>query len=400
MSRPFDVLLYGATGFTGRQTAAYFRDHAPAHLRWAISGRNAEKLEATAIELNLPDKVEQIAADAGNPGAMESLVAQSRVILSTAGPFARFGENLIAACARSGTHYVDITGETWWVRDMIDRYDNTARGSMAKIVPCCGFDSVPSDMAVFMAHDVLRARGDELLDCRGYFEVRGGFNGGTFHSGLNMFASGAHERAADPGLLVPTGAGGVRIVPDPTDAYYDEDVENWVAPFFMAQVNTRVVNRSAALFHAYGEGYGEEFCYREFHKLGGRWNPLPAFGAAAALGTMRALGPVEAFRSLARLIGPAPGDGPSEKDMNAGLAAIEVVARARETEPVRTSLAYDGDPGNRATVLFVCEAALLIAENEAKLPGGPSRAGFLTPAAGLGRAYLDRLEKAGVRLGR
>ena len=397
MSRDFDVILYGVTGFTGRQTVQYFQKHCPPTVKWAIAARNGEKLTRLAEELGLPDSVERIAAEASDTIAIKEMVRRSRVLLTTAGPYARFGTNLIAACCRNGTHYVDITGETWWVRDMLDRYDSDARISMAKIIPFCGFDSIPSDITTFLAHQRMRDSGDETLSARGYFEVSGGFNGGTLHSGLNMYDAGAEEQAANPSLLLPSRSGGVRPAPDPDGAYFDSDVLSWVAPFFMGMINSRVVHRSAALAFNYGESYGSEFSYQEFQKLGGL-NPLPALGVATALGTFRNLGKVEVFRKLASMLGPAPGEGPSEKAMNAGYSAIEVVARGKKGTRVRAKLAVDGDPGNRATVLFACEAALCIATSEAELPGGPTRVGFLTPATGLGLRYVERLKAAGVRI--
>ncbi len=360
MTPPLDVVLYGATGFTGRQTVEYFRDHAPGHIAWAIAGRNAAKLAALAGELALPPTVERIVAEASDTAALEQIARRTRVVLSTAGPFALYGEGLIAACARNGTHYVDITGETWWVREMIDRYEPAARASMAKLFPFCGFDSVPSDMAVFLAQERIRAAGDETREATGFFHVRGGLNGGSFLTGLNMFSSNAEERALDPGLLLPPDAGGVRLVPDPDAAFFDEDVKSWVAPFFMGMVNTRVVNRSAALFNAYGESYGPAFTYREYQKLGGL-NPLPALGMAAALKTFRVLGRVEMLRNIAGALGPGPGEGPSEAERKAGYSEIEVIARGHFAETARVRMACAGDPGNRATVLFVCEAALCIA---------------------------------------
>lgn len=195
MERDFDVILYGATGFTGRQTVEYFARHAPHGLRWAIAGRNRQKLEA------LQSSAPIITADARNREQVYDLVSCTRVLLTTAGPFALYGDELVAGCVKAGTHYVDITGETAWVRSLIDRHHQTASRQGTRIIPSCGFDSVPADLGVSLLVERL---GDSKIEAKAYFEMKGGCpNGGTVASGIQAYESGAAKRMRDRFLLSP-----------------------------------------------------------------------------------------------------------------------------------------------------------------------------------------------------
>ncbi|MCP5481278.1 MAG: saccharopine dehydrogenase NADP-binding domain-containing protein [Spirochaetales bacterium] len=396
--RELDVVLFGATGFTGRQTAQYFRDHAPAALRWAIGARNQDRLNEVHASLGLPESVERIVADSMDRTAMQRLAERARVVLTTVGPYAQYGEALIASCAAAGTHYVDITGETVFVRRMIDAYDEVAREHGAKIIPFCGFDSIPADLSVQLAQREIRERfREETASATAYYSIRGSFNGGTFHSGLNMYASGDYRLMQDPALLLPPNPVGVEPPRDPAGSFYDSEIKSWVAPFLMGFINARVVHRSAALAASFGDRYGPAFAYHELHRQGGL-NPLPSLATAGGLATVRALGPFSVFRSIAGLFGPDPGDGPSEKSMDRGSYRLDLIARSTADRRVHVVMSDQGDPGNRATVKFVCESALALALDEERLPGGSSRVGFLTPATGLGSVLMERLRSAGVQL--
>ncbi|MCR9143014.1 MAG: saccharopine dehydrogenase NADP-binding domain-containing protein [bacterium] len=395
----FDVVLYGATGFTGRQTAEYFQQHAPAGLRFAIAGRNQNKLEALHKELGLPESVGVIAADSADAQAIDAMVARTRVLLTTAGPYTLYGEHLVRACAEQGVHYVDITGETAFIRDMIDRYAKAAEKSAAKLVPLCGFDSVPADLGAYLAQKRLRDQHQTgTVSARGYYSIGGGFNGGTFFSGLTMFETGAHERMRDVGLLLPEAARGVAPPADNESARYEADVDSWVAPFVMGRINTRVVHRSAALAAAFAAPYGAAFGYGESLKMGGRWNPVPAVAMASGMQAFEALGTIGAVRNVLKMLGPAPGAGPSDSAIENGFYQIEVVAAGENGTRVRTTIADERDPGNRATVQFVCEAAFALAGDLAILPGGAERVGFLTPATAFGDVLVDRLIAGGTTI--
>ena len=202
MTRAFDLVLHGATGFTGRQAAQYIHEHIPSTIRWAISGRSLDKLKTLAATIGLPEHVGLIKADALNTDDMDKLSASARVICTTVGPYARYGQELIAACVRNGTHYLDITGETPFVAEVIERYHQECEERGICIVPFCGFDSVPSDSAVYLAAKMLKGRGEELADATAVFKLKGGLNGGTLASALNLAESG-RKRLDDPLLLNP-----------------------------------------------------------------------------------------------------------------------------------------------------------------------------------------------------
>lgn len=395
----FDVILYGATGFTGRQTVEYFQAHAPADIRFAIAGRNQAKLKNLHQELGLPATVGVIAADSGDLAAVRAMVEQTRVLLTTAGPYTLYGENLVVAAAELGVHYVDITGETVFIRDMIDRYESTAVASGAKLVPLCGFDSVPADLGAYLVQKNLRETHQTgTAGALGFYSVGGGFNGGTFLSGLTMFETGNHIRMRDVSLLVPPAARGVAPPADDPSARYDSAIESWVAPFVMGRINTRVVHRSAALAAAYDAPYGSAFGYGEALKMGGRWNPVPAMAMAAGIQAFEVLGTIGAVRNVLRLLGPASGAGPSQTAIENGFYRLEVIGTGENGRRVKVTIADQRDPGNRATVQFVCEAALALAINPAALPGGESRAGFLTPATAFGDVLVARLIRGGTKI--
>lgn len=401
--RDYDVVLYGASGFTGKQTVQYFAEQVPpGELRWAIAGRNREKLEAVKTQLGGAAKdVDVLVADSREQTAIDAIVSRTRVLLSTAGPFAIYGSAIVDACVRLKTHYVDITGETPWVRDLIDRYHQQAAADGTRIIPFCGFDSVPSDLGTYL---VVRHIQSELgVPCRGvkaFFQMNGGVNGGTLASALNLYETGQAERARDPFLLNPPGEHAKEEVArnhDPTLPQYDQDIAAWVGPFIMSSINTRVVRRSCALFAQWQAPYGTDFSYQEYMKFDG---PL-GLAQAAGLTTGMALFEValqSPIRHLLKPILPQPGVGPSERTMNEGWFRCELLGWASDGRKVRGLVRGQGDPGNRATVKFLCESALSLAVNADELPGGPLRGGILTPATGLGEVLAKRLRNAGVSI--
>jgi short subunit dehydrogenase-like uncharacterized protein len=398
--RTFDVVLYGATGFVGRQTVAYFAAHAPARLRWAIAGRNAFKLEQ-ARKAAGPGAARAgiIVADAGDEAALGALAAQARVVLSSAGPFALHGSTLVAACVEHGTHYCDITGETTWVRQMIDAHHARAVRDGTRIVPCCGFDSVPSDIgALLVAAAVQRETGEPCVRVKACHTIRGGVNGGTLASILNIADSGALADFQDPFLLNPEGTAPDERAPhaDVLSLRKDEDFDGaWLAPFVMALINTRVVRRSAALLGARA-GYGESFAYQELLRTG-RGVQGAAMAAGMTLGLGLSAGALRSapLRAAARHLLPAPGQGPSTQAMNRGFTRCELIGENARGEQVKARIELKGDPGNRATTVFVCEAALALAAAPKRGAGKPA-GGVLTPASALGLAYAQRLAAAGV----
>jgi short subunit dehydrogenase-like uncharacterized protein len=402
MSRRFDVVLYGASGFVGRQTVAYFARHA-GDLRWAIAGRSAARLrQARSAAGRRAAGAEIIEADAYDDDALNALAAQTRVVLSTAGPFALYGSTLVAACVAQRTHYVDITGETPWVRELIDRHHRQAAKDGTRIIPCCGFDSVPSDLGAWLVARALHAAtGEPCVSVKACHSMRGGLNGGTLASALNAAEEGQLEALADPFLLNPPGTvpRQPRTHADPIAAHQDADFGAWLAPFVMGPVNTRVVRRSAALAAAAGAGlYGEGFHYQEYLRAG-----RGVFGAAAAAGVAVGMGAgqlamrLAPLRAAMKVVAPDPGQGPSARTMDAGWFRCELIGRTAAGRAQRGRIAGRGDPGNRATTIFVCEAAIMLALGEG-LPGGAGLGGVLTPATALGAPYARRLVQAGMTI--
>jgi short subunit dehydrogenase-like uncharacterized protein len=398
--RPYDVVIYGASGFVGRQTVAYFAQRA-GRLRWALAGRNETRLKAVREAAGAgAAKAGLIVADATDEEALAALAAQSKVVLSTAGPFALYGSALVAACVEQGTHYCDITGETPWVRGLIDRHHAQAAEDGTRIVPCCGFDSVPSDIgALLVATEVQRQSGQPCARIKACHAIRGGLNGGTLASILNIAETGELDQLADTFLLNPEGTAPAdrRAHADPLTPRHDSDFDAWLAPFVMAAINTRVVRRSVALMPRRGSPYAPGLVYQEYLRAGR--GPL---GAAVATGMASGIGAgvvgmrVAALRATLRKLLPAPGQGPSERSMDNGSFRCELVGESDDGTQVRGCIAGRGDPGNRATTLFVCEAAMALAGDARKLPGGAKRGGVLTPATALGLPYARRLAEAGM----
>ena len=397
-TRPFDVILYGATGFVGRQTVRYFAEHAGG-LRWAIAGRSAAKLDALRAEF-IAAAPAVVVADAGDAAALDALAAQSGVVLSTAGPFARFGSELVAACVRHGTHYVDITGETPWIRLMIDRHHEAAAKNRTRIVPGCGFDSVPSDLGAWLVAQALWLQhGQRCVSVKASFSMRGGLNGGTAASALNALGdAGVQAQFDDPFLLNPAGSvpSDASAHRDPVGALRDADFEAWLAPFVMGPVNTRVVRRSAALLAANGP-YAPGFRYQEYARMGrGAAGALAASGVAVGMAAGRTALGFAPLRRLAARLGPAPGEGPTEWAMDNGSFRCELIGVGDAGRVQRGRIAGRGDPGNRATTVFVCESALALARDAKRLPGGARGGGVLTPATALGEVLAERLRQAGM----
>jgi short subunit dehydrogenase-like uncharacterized protein len=400
--RSLDVVLYGATGFTGRQTVAYFARHAPpGQVRWAIAGRDRTRLEAVKASVpRITPSVEVLVADGQDLPALEAMVSRTRVVLSTAGPFAQHGGPLVDACVRSGTHYVDITGETPWVRDLIDRHHDRAAADGTRIIPGCGFDSTPSDLGAYLVARHLRQQGILCGPVKAYFQMAGGLNGGTLASAIGLAQGGQAERLRDPFLLDPDSVHSpeeVALARDPAVPERDPDLGAWVGPFFMGPVNTRVVRRSAALFARWEAPYGPDFRYQEYLKYGGPLAPLKAAGVTAGMALFERLLASPARNLLTPLL-PRPGEGPSERSMDGGWFRCELLGAGSDGRRVRTVLRDTGDPGNRVTVKCLCESALALALDTGSLPGGARRGGVLTPATGLGEVLVTRLRAAGMTL--
>lgn len=402
--RQYDVVLYGASGFVGSQTVDYFARHVrEGELRWSIAGRDRLKLEAVKARVGgAAAKVDVLVADSRDHHALEAIASRTRVMLNTAGPFALHGDAIVAACVRSRTHYVDITGETAWVRTLIDRHHERTATDGTRIIPCCGFDSVPSDLgALVVARHLQQHEGTACEGIKAYFQMAGGFNGGTLASGFNAYETGQAQAMRDPFLLNPPGAHTVAEIERNRDverAAYDPDARAWVAPFFMAPTNTRIVRRSAALFQAWGAPYGASFSYQEYLKFDPPLAKTKAVTTASASSLFDAAMRRTPSRRLLKALLPAPGTGPSKKAMDEGWFSCELLAMGEGGSRARGLMRFQGDPGNRATVTFLCESAICLALDTGQLPGGPRRGGILTPATGLGEVLVDRLRQVGASI--
>ncbi len=392
--RSYDLVLYGATGFTGRQAAVYLAEHAPEGLRWAIAGRSREKLAALAKEVSAP-AIE--VADSADPVSVEALVSQARVVASTAGPFALYSEPVVAACVRHCADYVDLTGEAPWIRSLIDRFHDQAAAQGTRIIPCCGVDSVPSDLGTQAAVRWLREQlGQPTRTVSASFVFHSsGLNGGTLATALEMAEAGQENSRQDVLLLNPPG----RTSPEERarsaeveQVRYDPLRGAWLGPFIMAPINSRVVRRSNGLFALAGEAYGPEFSYQETAESRSGW---AARKAALDLKIGGKVLESKVGRALVRRFGPKPGEGPSEETMRRGSVRARFVAEAQDGRQALATLSAPGDAANRVTVPCLCEAALALIEDRDKLPGGQGRGGILTPAFGLGEVLFERLRRAG-----
>jgi short subunit dehydrogenase-like uncharacterized protein len=403
-SRPYDVILYGASGFVGAQTVAYFVQHAKG-LRWALAGRNRSKLEAVQAQCGAHDAGIVVAAG-DDEAALNTLAASTRVVASTAGPFALYGSKLVAACVANRTHYVDITGETPWVRSLIDAHHDEAARDGTRIIPGCGFDSIPSDLGAWLVAQALwQQHGQACVQVDNAFTLRGGLNGGTFASLINMLESGQQEQLRDLFLLNPPGTRPEDEQPhlDPVGPHYHPQLNSWLVPFIMGPVNSRVVRRSAALFQQAGQPfYASTFVYQERMQLGrlgkGRAGVLASAAVSMGMAAGQAALQLAPARRVAKHFAPQPGQGPAALKLDQGGFRCVLMGQTAQGNTVRGLISDVGDPSNRCTTKLLCESALTLAVDTAQLPGGQAFGGVLTPATALGLPLAKRLQAAGMRV--
>lgn len=392
-----DVVVFGATSFVGRILSRYLVQRFGAHgeLNWAAAGRSQARLEELRRELGpgaaaLP----LIVADAADETSLRALVRQARVVVSTVGPYALHGEPLVKVCAESGIDYCDLTGEVQWIRRMIQRYEALAQKSGARIVHCCGFDSIPSDLGVhFLQREALRRFGQPCVNVKMRVRaMRGGFSGGTVASLMNV----VKEAAADPALrrelqnpysLCPESTRPQTRQPAVKSAEFDTDFAAWTAPFVMSAINTRIVQRSHALL---GHPWGAGFTYDEAMLTGrGFKGRLAASGTSAGLTGFMVAGAVAPARwLLERFVLPAPGEGPSPADQETGFFDLRFHGKSADGRSLRTKVTGDRDPGYGSTGKMLGEAAACLSLDIAReqRPGG-----FWTPATILGDRLIARL---------
>ncbi|MEE3164994.1 MAG: saccharopine dehydrogenase NADP-binding domain-containing protein [Pseudomonadota bacterium] len=394
MERPYDIIVWGASGFTGQLVVDYMSERqANSNLRWAVAGRNINKLEQVLEGRNIP----VLEAESHDTESLNQLVQQGRVILTTVGPYARYGSELVAACVRHGTHYCDLTGEVHWMREMISKHQLEAINSGAKIVHTCGFDSIPSDIGVFYLQKQMKERHDVVAN-RIKYRVKGfsgGFSGGTMDSMMSMMEKAKEDPSifkimADPYSLNDKDIG--QDGPDRVAAYFDEDFDSWVGPFVMAAINTRVVRRTNELLKS---AYGSDFQYDEGTLSGkGATGFLGATGVGIGTGAFAGLASFSPTRSLLKRVLPKPGEGPSKESMDKGFFEIDLLGIHSNdiSKNIKVRVKGDKDPGYGSTSKMIAESALALAQDDLNVGGC-----FWTPASAMGEALLTRLpEGAGV----
>jgi len=397
-----DLIVYGATSFVGQIITRYLAEHfgTQGRLKWAIAGRSEEKLAALRGSLGLAaSKLPIVLADAADEAALRRMCTGTRVVLSTVGPYALYGEPLVKVCAATGTDYCDLTGEVQWVRRMIRSYEGAARKSGARIVHCCGFDSIPSDLGVYFLQQQARERfGHPCSEVKLRVKaMRGSFSGGTYASTMNF----TREVAADPALrkevanpysICPEGYAPKVRQPNVKAAEFDADFDSWVAPFVMAAVNTRIVQRSNALSK---QSYGADFRYDEAMLMGrGLAGRAKALALSAGLAGFMIAGALPPTRWALSKVLPAPGEGPSPEEQRRGFYDFRFLGKTRDGGQLRVKVTGDRDPGYGSTAKIVGQAGACLALDLAESGRG---GGFWTPATLFGDRLVDRLvEHAGL----
>ena len=395
-AREFDIVVLGATGFTGALVAEYLLERYGSNgpLRWAIAGRSAPKLDALVSKLGAPaSELKTMLADSFDDESLQRLARRSRVVLTTVGPYARYGSALVAACARNGTHYCDLAGEVQWVRRMIDSHQEPAAKSGARIVHCCGFDSVPMDIGAWYFQREAKRRYGAYCESIVLLvkAMQGAASGGTLASMLNVIREARSDRdvarvLASPYCLNPEGQ---RQGPDGGDqrrVLFEPEARTWTAPFVMATVNTRVVRRTHAL---QGFAYGKDFRYREAVMTGkGAAGWIKATSITAGLnGFMLAASFATTRAALQRFVLPKPGEGPGREAREAGFFNLVQFGRLPDGTIIRGRITGDKDPGYGSTSKMLAECAVCLAMDDLDVGGGS-----LTPAAAMAAPLLARLQ--------
>ncbi|MFF4250118.1 saccharopine dehydrogenase family protein [Streptomyces sp. NPDC001663] len=376
--RPYDIVLFGATGFVGALTAEYLAAHAPDGLRWAIAGRSEEKLERLRGRLPGAEKVGVLRADVSDPASLRELAEHARVVATTVGPYVTYGEELVAACADTGADYLDLTGEPEFVDLTYVRHDARARETGARLVHACGFDSVPHDLGAYFT--VRQLPEGVPLTVDGFVTADATFSGGTFASALNQFsrvrpmwAAERDRKRHEPRLVgrratAPTGA-----------PRFAKEVGAWALP--LPTIDPQIVRRSAQAL----ERYGPDFRYRHYAAV--RHLPFAVGGIAAAGGVFAAAQLPPARRWLSDRL--KPGDGPSPQKRAKSWFKVRFVGEGGGRR-VLTEVA-GGDPGYDETAKMFAESALSLAFDDL-----PPTAGQVTTAVAMGDALTERLRRAGI----
>lgn len=382
-NREFDVVIYGATGFTGRLVAEYLSHEYGKTVAWAMAGRSEDKLRAVRDEIGAPADTPLVVADASDPASLKAMAERTRAVITTVGPYQLYGEALVKACVEAGTDYVDLSGEPAWMHDIISAYGDKAKASGARIVHSCGFDSVPFDLGVYYLQEHAKAKtGKPLSRIKGRVRaMKGTFSGGTAAS----FAETMKRVAAEPEVLnvlinpfsLCEGFQGPEQ-PAGNKPIFEEDLNAWSAPFIMAVINTKNIHRSNAMM---GHAYGEDFVYDEMFLTGPGDKGEQMANAIASDRSMQD-NP------------PKPGEGPSKEERETGFYDVMFTGETADGQRLTASVKGDKDPGYGSTSKMITECALALVKDVSRdqTPGG-----VYTTAPALGDALIRRLtEHAGL----
>lgn len=391
----FDIVVFGATSFVGQILAAYLTEEygVDGDVKWAAAARSQSKLDALKQDLGeRAAALPLIVADAADEAALKGMVDQAKVIISTVGPYALYGEPLVKVCAETGTDYCDLTGEAQWSRAMGVKYGDLAKKTGARIVHSCGFDSIPSDLGVHVLQKAAEEKhgGPCTTIKMGVKAIKGGASGGTVASMMNVMK----EMKKDPGLR--------KVLTDPftlcgpehgfstrqrnvSFATYDADFGRWLAPFVMAAINTKVVHQSNALS---GKAYGKDFKYDESVFTKGRLAATLASLGLGAFMVLASMGPTRAF--LERFVVPKPGDGPSPEAQKNGYYDLRFHGQTAGGDVMEAKVTGDRDPGYGSTAKMLAQAGLCLAHDKTQ---SDNQGGFWTPATAFGDVLVERLKK-------
>lgn len=376
-TRELGIVVYGATGYTGRLVCEYLNEQygVGGDLSWAMAGRSLEKLQQVRDELGISADVALVVADAKSPETIDAMVQRARVVLTTVGPYQLYGAELVRACAQFGTDYVDLCGEPAWMHEMIGEHQEAALASGARIVFSCGFDSIPFDLGVWFLQETAREKiGGPVNRIKGRVRaMKGTFSGGTLASFKATMAAAAKDPQLVQVLMNPFALADGFAGPEQPSGMapvYEEDLQSWSAPFVMATINTKNIHRSNALM---GHPYGTDFVYDEM-MLTGPGDEGEAIAKAVAEDKSMASDPTR------------PGEGPTKEERETGLYDVLFVGSNSRGESVRVSVQGDKDPGYGSTSKMIAESAVCLLLNETSLKG------IATPAAAMGGLLMERLQ--------
>ncbi len=389
----YDVVVLGATGFTGKWVAKYLFDtYGNDKLSWALAGRSEERLLSVREFIGDTDKtIPFVMADSNDESSLAAMVGSAKAVISTVGPYAYYGSLLVKTCAELGTHYVDLTGEVPWMREMIDSHHITAEKSGAKIVHSCGFDSIPSDMGTFYIQQQAKEQlGAPLKNVRfSLTKAKGGVSGGTFASIINVVKQAVKDKNVrkilfNPYSLNPSPSFKGPDKADQKGVEYSKELGKWTAPFIMAAINTRIVRRSNALMDF---SYGENFSYTEtMPTASGAGGYLMAKAISSAVKSIAFMSITALGRSVLGVFIPSQGEGPKVDPQDPGFYIIQFNGETADGQSMVAEVRGDADPGYGSTSKMLAEAGICLALDKLDVNGG-----FWTPSSAMGECLMNRL---------